>query len=342
MLTKVARPRFGATHGESPCTLCGSTDVIPLADRCRYGEPLRTVLCAKCGLGRRDPLPGERELSDYYHDGYRIELGKGRRPSKSRLWRISKGGCERALDLLKRVPPGSSSLDVGCGAGELVFMLQAAGLRARGFDPDSHYMQWAQSLMGTIVEKRRIEEADFEPCIDLVTIYHALEHMRDPHSVLRRSAGWLREGGLLVVEVPNLESVVQAPGHQYQKAHLHYFNQHTLTVMASYSGLEFEDGGVYNYGENLRCYFRKNSLAKHLEKISTDNVKRVFDILRQHSSTLAHHGSVHPYRRIWNRLSRTVLENVRSLGRSDDSILGVHATQLQRKLKLGSARNPSA
>jgi SAM-dependent methyltransferase len=296
------------------------------------------VLCARCGLGRRDPLPGEKDLASYYSDGYRIELGKGRRPSKGRLWRISKLGCERALDLLKRVPPGSSSLDVGCGAGELVFMLHAAGLRARGFDPDSHYIQWAQSVMGSIVERRRIEEVDFEQSMDLVTLYHALEHMRDPQAVLDRCAGYLREGGLLVVEVPNFESTVQAPGHQYQKAHLHYFNQHTLTVMASYSNLQFEDGGAYDRGENLRCYFRKNSSKEHLEKASPENVERMLNILRRHRK-LAHHGSVHPYRRVWKRLSRTVLERIHSAGRSDDSILKVHATELLRKLKIEIRRN---
>jgi 2-polyprenyl-3-methyl-5-hydroxy-6-metoxy-1,4-benzoquinol methylase len=43
--------------------------------------------------------------------------------------------------------------------------------------------------------------------VDVVTLWHVLEHLQDPAAALDRIATWLRPGGGLVVGVPNLASL---------------------------------------------------------------------------------------------------------------------------------------
>ena len=59
-------------------------------------------MCLGCGLGRRDPLPADEDLFVYYSQNYRVEIGKGRKPTKRRLWRIAEGAVGRCNDVLAR------------------------------------------------------------------------------------------------------------------------------------------------------------------------------------------------------------------------------------------------
>lgn len=327
------------TDAASPCTLCGSSRCIVLAERVRSGEPLRTVLCTNCGLGRRDPMPGKEDLLAYYSDLYRVEMGKGRRPSKHRLWRLTEAALARACDVLQRAPAPCSSMDVGCGSGELVYLLASAGCDARGFDPDSNYIRWATGIMGPRVERRSIDEVKVEAgSLDLVTMYHVLEHMADPRAVLDQCAGWLKPGGLFVIEVPHFESTVHAPGHQYHKPHLFYFNRFTLSALAADCGLRLEEGGAFDHGENLRCYFRKDAHTQRVEKANPANVEMMLAILRGHR-WVGHHLTAHPYRRVWHRLSRTLSESAHAWFVTDQQILERRAAELREELRRGTCAN---
>jgi len=62
-----------------------------------------------------------------------------------------------------------------------------------------------------------IEEADVEPgSLDVVTLWHVLEHLDDPEAAVARLATWLKpSGGVLLVGVPNLNSAqarIAGPG----------------------------------------------------------------------------------------------------------------------------------
>jgi len=282
-------------------------------------------------------MPDEHELHSYYRDSYRVELGKGRRPTKKRLWRIASLGVERALDLIPRLSMPCCAVDAGCGAGELVYMLAATGCASRGFDPDSSHIQWARSHLGLKVEACGIKDVEIAPgTMDLVTTYHVLEHLPDPCAALGICANWLKEDGLLIVEIPNIESILQAPGHRYQKGHLHYFNRVTLEAVASRSGLRAVEIG--EFGENLRGYFRKDSRAQPMQ-VPSDNAERIIDILERHK-WWTHYASAVPYHRSWGRFSRTLAEAVHTCFRDEAAILRYHAARLPQLVRESPMSNP--
>jgi 2-polyprenyl-3-methyl-5-hydroxy-6-metoxy-1,4-benzoquinol methylase len=322
---------FPRRQAETPCAACGSTDIFLVSTQCRYGEPLKTVLCTGCSLGRRDPMPAEADLEAYYHRGYRIELGKGRRPPRRRLLGIADVAVSRAADLLPRISAGAKTIDIGCGAGELIYMLTAAGCDSSGFDPDSDYIDWARTVIGPGVSRGNIQDVAVEPgSVDLVTMFHVLEHLRDPRVVFTRCASWLKPDGLLVVEVPNFGSTVQGPGHIFQKGHLHYYTLRSLCAVAARVGLHCEDGGTFNRGENLRCYFRKS--AADMRQVSTldENLAHILKTLEQHRP-LTHYLSFTPYYRTWKRLRRTLVEVCATAGKTDTQILAQSAKTLSTR-----------
>jgi SAM-dependent methyltransferase len=234
------------------------------------------------------------------------------------------------LDILPRVQTLRFAVDAGCGAGGLVYMLASVGCNSSGFDPDSNYIQWARGLMGEKVIPCQIKDMNVKSgTLDLVTLYHVLEHIRDPQKALFICAEWLREDGLCVVEVPNIESKLQGPGHQYQKGHLHYFNRQALEALASQSCLRAVDGGVFNGGENLRCYFRKDSNLPPLCPSIPDNAKRILSIHEGHT-WMTHYTSGTPYIRAWKRFQRTITEMVHSSFRSEMDTLLFHAARLRQ------------
>lgn len=113
-------------------------------------------------------------------------------------------------DLLKRVPETARSLlDIGCGAGGLGRGLRAAGFAGRliGVEPHPDLADHAGRHYDTVL---RIDiERDPVPMeagsLDVLVYGDVLEHLRDPWGVLKRDAGLLAPGGVLLVCVPNLE-----------------------------------------------------------------------------------------------------------------------------------------
>jgi 2-polyprenyl-3-methyl-5-hydroxy-6-metoxy-1,4-benzoquinol methylase len=97
--------------------------------------------------------------------------------------------------------PGARVLDVGAGRGRFVATARAAGLDAHGLEPSARGLAAA----GPHVAPGGVD--DVAGTWDAITLWHVLEHLDDPAGALTRLAGHLRPGGVLLVGVPNLDSV---------------------------------------------------------------------------------------------------------------------------------------
>lgn len=324
-------PHFESYRANDACPLCGTHDALLVAEKCRAGEPLKTLMCLDCGLGRRDPLPTEEELFAYYSQNYRVEIGKGSTPTKRRLWRIAACSAARCEALLAHGGI-KRTLDFGCGASELVYLLGRAGCESRGFDPDSSHIAWAQSTLGVRVEHQAYQTVAVEAgSLDLVTLYHVLEHIPNPADALLHCRSWLKPGGVLVVEVPNFTSTQQAPGHQFIKGHLYYFHREALSALGRRCGFRCESSGLFDKDENLRCVFRKEEGVADPDEWMQTSAEETRRILEAHTRA-GHYLSAAPYLRLWEKLSRNVTEAVHTCGKDEREILDFHARRLLHRL----------
>jgi hypothetical protein len=135
---------------------------------------------------------------------------------------------------------------------------------------------------------------------DVVTMYHALEHVEDPSAILCRLREWIVEGGVLLIEVPNVEAVCIAPGHRFHFAHFYNFNHAALEALGRKTGFEPIQTTTSSDGGNLTSVFRAVRQAQP-PQFDAANYARVAAVVKSH--TLARfYCSAAPYVRPLNRL----------------------------------------
>ncbi len=245
---------------ETPiCPVCGvSSSGLEVGTRGRFNMSVRNIACDHCALVYQSPRPTREAMAEYYATGYREHYGDVRYPipgggfakpgdpqfeTAMDAWHQTQAANARALGETKA---GDAVLEVGCRHGRtLSIMRDQLGIEAFGIEPGLDEAEKARNagipcFVGTI--------EDYDPGdtrFDQIQSFHVLEHLHDPLAALMRMRSWLKPGGRMVIEVPN---VYQPYGllqeNFFQNAHLTNFSESTLRVLlvrAGYSVLRTLD-----------------------------------------------------------------------------------------------------
>lgn len=126
---------------------------------------------------------------------------------------------DRIMQILNPYKDADSILDVGCGWGEFLKKLSEAGFKGEkwGVDivPELLYKA-SRRFPGFNFVMRDAEDLPFEKdSFDIVFCGETLEHLNDPHSVIKKLKQIAKK--VLVVTVP-FERMIEAP------EHMHYFS----------------------------------------------------------------------------------------------------------------------
>ena len=220
------------------CPLYGGIDVVSCLktdELSSSGEAYYIVACADCGLHYTRPVPSaQQELSELYGSEYHTG-------GTSRLYDLLlKGLCRERRKTFSDRPPGRI-LDIGCGNGELLHTLVDQGWEAYGVDLSAAACELA-ATQGLSVHCGTLTSASFPAeFFDVVMAWHVLEHLPDPRAELSEARRVLRGNGLLVVEVPNYDSLTsRICGKRWWgldvPRHLEHFNRATLERLLEESG----------------------------------------------------------------------------------------------------------
>ena len=116
-------------------------------------------------------------------------------------------------DVHRLAGPGGV-VDLGCGRGEWLALLRAAGVTARGIDANPAFVAAgrARGLHMELGDALGYLEALPPDSIDVVTAFHVIEHLatEDLLALLEAARGALRPGGCLLLETPNPTNLVMA------------------------------------------------------------------------------------------------------------------------------------
>jgi SAM-dependent methyltransferase len=222
------------------CILCGGTAREGVSQRDRHGEPLDTALCPGCGLIRNDPVPTQADLDAFYGSAYRESYKGASVPRLRQIWRNFDRTRKHLVAFRDVYGRGGRWLDLGSGSGEFLFLAGAAGAQAEGIEPHEGYSVYCRESLGLSVRTATLETCGYaEGSFDLIRLSHVLEHMRDPVASLRVLRGWLKPGGVLYVEVPDIEVEAQTRirGRLFHFGHINNFNPVTLRALAGLAGL---------------------------------------------------------------------------------------------------------
>jgi SAM-dependent methyltransferase len=289
-----------------PCNLCGSSDVEVIGNRDRDGRPLRTTICRKCGLVWSNPRPSPEAVRRYYSSEYRLDYKGQSIPSLRHIARSGRGALNRCRDLAPYLKKGDRILDAGAGGGEVVYVLRRLGFDATGLEPDEQYARHAREALGVPVTTGFVQGVMYPAgSFDVVTMYHALEHVEDPSAILSLLRTWLVDQGVLLVEVPNVEARCISPGHRFHFAHFYNFNRETLEALGRKAGFEPTSTGLSPDGGNVVCVFRAARPRSAFP--GPANYARVAGIVRGHT-TVSYYSSASPYAGPIGRLRTYLLD----------------------------------
>jgi 2-polyprenyl-3-methyl-5-hydroxy-6-metoxy-1,4-benzoquinol methylase len=229
--------------------------------------------CRACDCLFIDPLPADDEIAGFYPTKYWWKPSAGILKSLEGVYR--KMALRDHVSFISRAAQssGPTLLDVGCGSGTLIGLLKQRGFNVRGFDSSAEAAAIAKSESGVdVVVGTRLQDAGFAlESFDLVTLFHVMEHVTDPRSVLSGVRHILRPAGRLVLQVPNIDSWqfrlfgVRWYGLDVPRHLINYSNQAMQRLLAE-SGFRIRRTRHFNLRDNAPAL--ASSLFPSLDPIS--------------------------------------------------------------------------
>jgi 2-polyprenyl-3-methyl-5-hydroxy-6-metoxy-1,4-benzoquinol methylase len=222
------------------CIVCGC------AERTRLVEKQGWIVykCAGCGLGVLDPRPDPEELGRLYEKGYFDSHYSERLKADSPAMQRRLSQQSHRLRFFRRLKREGLVVDVGCGMGYFLYAAKRAGYGVRGVDLSDWAASYITGELQIPVSIGPIDEMVLgEGTVDVLTLWHSLEHMRHPLESLHGMAGWLKPEGLLVIEVPNHEGTdavkMGAAWPDWDLPyHLYHFSPKSLQTLLAAAGFE--------------------------------------------------------------------------------------------------------
>ena len=243
-----------------PCDACGSMNYRPslIASDLRVGiaGEFQLLRCATCGLVSLQPQPSFSELAPHYPDWLwraEIDTDHSRNHQKNRALRRK---FNVSLQALRRCHPQPGALlDVGCATGDFLQMAQANGWRGRGLEVSQAQVEAAREAGVEAEICMDFPAAPLADRYDAVTFNHVLEHVPSPRTYLSKAIGLLKPGGVILVAVPNFDSLSRRLFGRYWMhldlpRHLFHFSPRTLSALFASLDCQILEVGFHDREQN--------------------------------------------------------------------------------------------
>jgi len=113
----------------------------------------------------------------------------------ARIPTIWSRACFGHQDLLPSFKEGGRLLEIGCGGGRFLSIMQLLGWQVCGVEPDPVAAAMASDLVGCEVHVGTIEDAPFDAeQFDAIVSSHVIEHAYGPRSFVARAGRLLAQG----------------------------------------------------------------------------------------------------------------------------------------------------
>ncbi len=239
-----------------------SAQDIPTKDELKdeVGISLKLFQCKQCGLVQFDCIP-----VSYYKDvirsgGFSTTMVDLRRNQYEHL--ISKYHLE-----------GKKFIEVGCGQGEFLSILDEFPVQAYGIEHKADLVQIAEGK-GLSVKQAFMENADTiltDGPFDVFLSFNFFEHQPDPNGMLQGIYNNLSEDGMGLITVPSFEYIMEHNGYyELLRDHLVYYTFDTLRFVLEKNGFNILEQEMINRDTI-------SMIVKKKERVDVSQICRSYD-----------------------------------------------------------------
>lgn len=175
---------------------------------------------------------------------------------KSIFYKIQEFEYSIVLKKIKKLLPIQNYLllDFGSGKGLFLHFAKRLGFKGKGIESSKPRADYARSQFGLEISTTYYTKGQvFEEKFGTITLFHVLEHIKNPATTLNNLIEEnLENKGLVVIEVPNIESW-QAQWaknrwlHLDIPRHLSHFTPHTVSKIVEQSGCKVIKKEYFSY-----------------------------------------------------------------------------------------------
>lgn len=218
--------------------------------------------CPVCDLAYVDPFPHRAALQLRYGPDYYAAWISRQKSRRARMWAAR-------LKILEGLAGRGRLLDIGCGEGAFLEQARRRGWEVAGTEISAWAAAHAAATLGQDIFCGELREAAYpEAHFDAVTLWHVLEHVTAPRSLLEEVRRVLKPRGVLIVAVPNRNDRVMQAAYRLVKRsrpklfslrdrepHLLHFSTTSLTRLVAIAGFALAwigpDSGIVEPSKRL-------------------------------------------------------------------------------------------
>ena len=294
------------------CPICGAGSNI-VAKQTRQSDDSIVFHCAVCDVAFLDRDKSGRDEKHFYNEVYPVDVNPenlGTAPESVDQWRLDFSLPYLAKDQVV--------IEVGSAAGEFLNLVKPHVDTVTGCDLNSAQCARAEEKFSIKSYSADVRDLEFTNHFDVVFMFQIFEHIWTPHDFLQDIREKVKDGGLLILDIPNLNDAMyrlyQLPlirdKFYFKEQHPMNYTVGALTKVMDANGFETVDVRLvqeYSVTNHLNWIYKNKGNASFEE-----GMKPQFDNVDTDTQ----------YKEIWAKMDQYYKQLLTEAGYSD-TIFGV-------------------
>ena len=224
------------------CYLCESSEFLKVDGTIRDDPNLSAIKCCSCGLITLNNFAHINQ--SFYKDSKMME--NTFKKDYSAWSKTNMEDKKRRIESFKGEITNKNVLDFGCGTGDFLKHAREYASSISAVEVDAGLRDRLSSIKGLTLFSS-LGEINKKQKFDVIFLFHVLEHIAEPISLLKTLGNHLSEDGKIIIEVPNADDALlslyncdEYKNFYYWKCHLFYYTSASLQKVCEKSGFSLD------------------------------------------------------------------------------------------------------